>query len=96
MVEFLLDQLGDPRVTARAMFGGHGVYRGDKMFAIVYNDDVYMKVTAEEAETSDREPFRPRPGQTLSSYRLVSADDLEDPDALQELAAQAQQAARSS
>ena len=31
-------------VRARAMFGGHGVYKGDLMFAIIVEDELYFKV----------------------------------------------------
>lgn len=96
MVEFLLDQLDDLAVTARAMFGGHGIYRRGRMFAIVYDEAVYMKVSDAEAKSSDRPPFKPREGQTLWSFRAVSADDLEDRDALRSLAAAATEAAASS
>jgi DNA transformation protein and related proteins len=95
MVEFLLDQLGDVDVTARAMFGGHGIYRRDTMFAIVYEESVYMKVSEAEASTSDRPPFKPRDSQTLWSYRSVTADELENRELLRGLAEKAQQAAAS-
>ena len=88
-----MDQLDDPGVIARAMFGGHGIYRDGHMFAIVYDDVVYMKMSDDEAKTSAREPFRPRASQTLWSYREVSADELEDRDALAVLARDAQRAA---
>ena len=31
-------------VSARAMFGGHGIYHGDRIFAIVIDDTLYFKV----------------------------------------------------
>jgi DNA transformation protein len=34
-------------VTARAMFGGHGLYRDGQMFALVTDDTLYLKVDAE-------------------------------------------------
>jgi DNA transformation protein len=34
-------------VTARAMFGGHGLYRDSQMFALVANDTLYLKVDAQ-------------------------------------------------
>jgi DNA transformation protein len=90
MVEFLLDQLGDSDVSARAMFGGHGLYRAGPMFAIVYQNAVYMKVSAADAQTSVRPPFNPRKNQTLWSYREIFADELEDREALTSLAQKAQ------
>ncbi|HEX2195586.1 MAG TPA: TfoX/Sxy family protein [Actinomycetota bacterium] len=94
MVTFLLDQLDDPAVSARPMFGGHGVYRDGRMFALVYDETVYVKVSDEEANTSDRPPFRPRPNQTFPTFREVSADELEDQETLRDMAARAQAAAK--
>lgn len=93
MVDYLLDQLDDPAISARRMFGGHGIYRDGRMFALVYDETVYVKVSEEEARTSDRPPFRPRPNQTFPTFREVSADELESPQALRELAARGQAAA---
>ncbi|MCL4233282.1 MAG: TfoX/Sxy family protein [Deltaproteobacteria bacterium] len=46
-VEYLLDQLGRiDGVRARAMFGGHGIYRHDLMFGLVADDVRYLKVDA--------------------------------------------------
>ncbi|HVL64814.1 MAG TPA: TfoX/Sxy family protein, partial [Actinomycetota bacterium] len=36
LVRYLLDQLDDEEVSARRMFGGHGIYRDGRMFALVY------------------------------------------------------------
>ena len=93
VVDYLLEQLDDPGVSARAMFGGHGIYRDGQMFAIVYDDDVYMKFDDEDLEMTARPPFRPRPNQTLWSFRAVNADELEDRDLLARLAAKALSAA---
>jgi DNA transformation protein and related proteins len=43
-VDFVLEQmalLGD--IHARAMFGGHGIYQGATMFAIVVDGELYFK-----------------------------------------------------
>jgi DNA transformation protein len=40
---FVVDQLGDLGVTARSMFGGHGLYLGESFFGIVYDDRLYLK-----------------------------------------------------
>ncbi len=90
MVEFLLDQLEDSDVSARAMFGGHGLYRAGRMFAIIYQDAVYMRVSEADVQSSIRPPFNPRKNQTLWSYREVYADELEDRQALASLAEKAQ------
>ncbi len=93
MVRLLVDQLDDPGVTARRMFGGYGIYRDGFMFALVYGDAVYMKVSEEEAKTSHRRPFKPRPKQTVPTFREVDAGELEDREKLASLAEQAQEAA---
>ena len=52
-LEYILDQLsawGD--VTARKMFGGAGLYRDEKMFGLIADDVVYLKV-----DDSNREAF---------------------------------------
>ena len=54
-----------------------------------------MKVTKAEEETSDRPSFSPPSGQTFRSFREVYADELEDREALNRLAAAAVAAARS-
>jgi DNA transformation protein len=60
-VEFVLDQMtsvGRPR--ARAMFGGYGIYRNDRIFAIVADDRLYFKadpVTRAEFEAKGLRPF---------------------------------------
>ncbi|MDQ4144556.1 MAG: TfoX/Sxy family protein [Actinomycetota bacterium] len=93
LVEFLLDQLHDAEVTARSMFGGQGIFRDGRMFALVYDGGVYVKTSEEEARTSQRPPFHPRAHQTFGSYRAVNADELEDPDVLRSLFETAQRAA---
>ncbi len=43
-VEFVIEQMapiGRPRV--RPMFGGYGVYRDDRIFAIIVDDRLYFK-----------------------------------------------------
>lgn len=42
--EFVLDQLRDlGGVEAHAMFGGHGLYRGEIFFGILYKGRLYFK-----------------------------------------------------
>jgi len=80
--EFVLDQLGGlGEVTARAMFGGHGLYCGTTFFAIVYRDRLYFKTNdASRAAYTQRgmKPFRPNAGQTMK-YHEVPAEVLEHP-----------------
>jgi DNA transformation protein len=46
-VEFVLEQMAlFGRVRARAMFGGFGIYRDDRIFAIIIDDRLYFKTDA--------------------------------------------------
>ncbi len=54
----LLEKWGP--VTARRMFGGHGLYRDGLMFAIVMNQQLYLKVddhNRPDFEALGRTPF---------------------------------------
>ena len=43
-VTYLLEQLAPlGEVRARAMFGGYGIYLGERMFALVAEDTLYLK-----------------------------------------------------
>jgi TfoX/Sxy family transcriptional regulator of competence genes len=46
-VDFILDQLADPAgpVTAKKMFGEYGLYWGDKLFALVCDNKLFVKPT---------------------------------------------------
>jgi DNA transformation protein len=61
--DFALDQLsGVPAVTARAMFGGIGLYAGDVFFGIIASDILYLKVddsNRPEYEAAGSRAFRP-------------------------------------
>lgn len=82
-IEYMLDQF--PRwhdVTVRKMFGGAGLYREGKMFGLIADDVVYLKV-----DDSNRQkfveagslPFKPYPDKdTTMSYYEVPPDVLED------------------
>jgi DNA transformation protein len=68
-VEELFAPLGP--ITVKRMFGGAGVYAGDVMFALVSDDELYLKVDAQiEAEfrAAGCEPFiyTGRDGQEIS------------------------------
>jgi DNA transformation protein len=92
----LLAPLGP--VRAKAMFGGHGLYLGDAMLAIVADDTLYLK--ADDGiraifEAAGAPPFRPYPDRpaAMSFYR-VPADRLDDPALLLDWARPALEAAR--
>ncbi len=47
-------------VRARAMFGGHGIYKDDLMFAIIVDDELYFKTgdtNRKDFESAGSEPF---------------------------------------
>lgn len=85
---YVLDQLGHavPRIRARSMFGGVGIYSGDLFFALIDDDTLYFKVddsNRRDFEARDMGPFRPYgdDGEEMGYYELP-ADLLDDPDAL--------------
>ncbi len=97
---FVLDQL-EPLggVTARAMFGGAGLYRDATMFALVTRSDV-LYFRTDDANTGEYEaagmgPFKPFDDKPHTMpYHEVPADLLEDPDELCAWAGRAWEAAR--
>jgi len=80
---FVLDQLREVEgVSSRAMFGGHGIWRGDRMVGIVFKGRFYLKVTRASKsrfEKAGMKPFKPSATQTLNSYYEVPADVVESP-----------------
>lgn len=45
--EFVLDQLSAlPELRARAMFGGHGLYAGERFFGIMFEGRLFFKTDA--------------------------------------------------
>lgn len=85
---FVLEQLGRVAapVRARSMFGGVGIYSRDTFFALIADDELYLKVddsNRPDFEARGMGPFRPYgPGGEAMQYYLLPADLLEDPDAL--------------
>ena len=84
----VIDQLSRvmPRIRARSMFGGVGLYAGDLFFALIADDTLYFKTddsTRPDFEARGMGPFRPfgDAGGTMQYYQ-VPEDLLEDPDAL--------------
>ena len=83
-VEDLFSDLG-PGLRTRAMFGGHGVYFRDQMFALIAYDQLYMKVDAvllEDYKAAGSEPFvYESPGRKpiQMSYWSLPEEALENP-----------------
>jgi DNA transformation protein and related proteins len=93
--DFVLEQLtggarggeaGGGAVTARAMFGGYGLYSEAKvLFAVLDDDAVFFRVDEESRpafEAAGSRPFAPIPGQQpMRSYWELPAEVLEDREA---------------
>ena len=83
--EFVLDQLGAlPDLRAKAMFGAHGLYCGEKFFGILDEGRLFFKTdAATQADYTARgmEPFSYESnGKVMTmSYHEVPADVLEQP-----------------
>ena len=81
---FVLDQLSAlPDVRAKAMFGAHGIYSGDKFFGILDAGRLFFKTdTASAADYTARgmEPFTyEMKGKTMTmAYHEVPPDVLEN------------------
>jgi len=81
---FVLDQLEElGNVTARAMFGGVGLYHRGRFFGIIARDTLYLKVDDgnrpdyKRAGMKPFKPYRDRPG--TMQYYAVPVDVLESP-----------------
>lgn len=88
---YVLDQLSAwGGVSARKMFGGAGLYRDARMFALVADDVLYLKVDGSNRARfvqAGSGPFRPYPDRpTEMPYYEAPADVLESPEALVEWA----------
>jgi len=98
-VEFVIDQMtpvGRPRV--RAMFGGYGIYRDDRIFAIVVDDRLYFKadpVTRAEFEAKGLRPFTyvVRGKSVTMQYFEAPPEVFEEPDAMRDWSQKAYEAA---
>ena len=89
---FVEDQLGRVfPVRTRRMFGGLGIYSGDRFFAVADDDVLYFKVddeTRPRYEKRRMRPFNPM-GTPMNGYWQVPAGVLEDVEALGEWAEEA-------
>ena len=74
-------------VRARAMFGGHGIYARERMFALIADQTLYLKVDdhtkgAFEAEGSGPFVWTGKDGRRVTmSYWEMPVDGMESPDA---------------
>jgi DNA transformation protein len=72
------------------MFGGAGLYRDGKMFGLIADDVVYLRVDDSNRERfvkAGSPPFRPYPDKPgVMPYYEIPPDILEEPEALVEWA----------
>jgi DNA transformation protein and related proteins len=87
-VDFVLESLQSLRgVSARRMFGGHGIYKDGVMFALIAYDQLYLKVddrNRPDFEAAGLEPFtytgKGRP--IRMSYHEAPSEGFDDPEIL--------------
>jgi DNA transformation protein len=91
--DFVLDQLARvSQLRSKRMFGGVGLYSGERFFALIAADELFFKVDDSNRaayEAAGSEPFRPLadPKRPVSmSYWRVPIEVLEDPAELTEWA----------
>jgi DNA transformation protein len=91
-LQYVLEQLaGLGPVTPRRMFGGIGLFHGERIFGLIARDTLYFKV--DDSNRRDYEsrnmgrlrPFADKPDMSMTYYE-VPADTLEDADACVEWA----------
>lgn len=94
-VEFVLELLAPlGNVRARAMFGGHGIYRDEVMFAIIVDDRLYFKADAVTRQAFTAQGLAPftyvarGKTQTLQYYE-APPEVFEEPEAMRHWAQQA-------
>ena len=85
---FVLDQMADlAGIVTKRMFGGIGIYREGRFFAVIDNDTLFFKVDeplAGRYRAKGMPPFAPIPGaKPMLGYYQVPPDVLEDRATLQ-------------
>ena len=98
-VEFVLECLRPWRVvTARRMFGGHGLYHSGVMFALVHHGQLFLKVDEEsrgifETEGLSAFVYQARGRRVALSYHRAPDAMLDEPEVAREWAERGWQAA---
>ncbi len=83
-VSYILDMLHDfGIVTAKAMFGGYGVYRDGIIFAIVVGDAFYIKADDSNRALFEKENFSKfsyikKGKECFMSYYMVPEEAIDD------------------
>ena len=88
-LDFVLDQLDAcGPITAKRMFGGVGLYSGERFFAVLMDDTIYLKVddtTRAQYEAAGSRAFNPFPERSATGsmqYFEVPLAVLEDAEEL--------------
>ncbi len=81
----MLEDFGD--VTAKAMFGGYGLYRNGRIFAIVVDDTLYIKADNKtrklfEKKGLTRFSYLKKGKECFMSYYTIPEETSEDKEAL--------------
>jgi DNA transformation protein len=87
-VSFVLEslrQLGP--VSARRMFGGHGIFMNGRMFGLIAEEQLYLKVDEDNRAAYDAERLPPftyggKGRQIAMSYREAPSEGFDDPEIL--------------
>lgn len=100
-LEFIVEWLSPlGSVTTRSMFGGHSLYHGDVVFALVADNVLHLKVddlTRPRFESLGLKPFQPFPDKSgTMQYYPPPPEFFEDPAAAKEWGQAAIQAAHRS
>lgn len=88
-IAYLQDSLrGWADVSARRMFGGHGLFRAGLMFAIVVDDQLYLKADDQTAATFteqglERFSYMKKDRVCYINYYMAPESCLDDAEALQ-------------
>ncbi|BBB67632.1 competence protein TfoX [Undibacterium sp. YM2] len=89
-VEFILDQLSSCEdVVAKKMFGEYALYMSGKMFALICDDQLFIKPTAAGQQFLTQLPAtitEAQPYPQAKPWYLIDSDLLEDRDGLTTLA----------
>ncbi len=85
-VQHIVDSLASwAPVSARSMFGGFGIYRDDRMFALIAYDTFYVKVdetSRPEFEAAGLAPFTYGENRVVMAYYHPPVTAMDDPQEL--------------
>ncbi|MEI7455957.1 MAG: TfoX/Sxy family protein [Nitrosomonadales bacterium] len=85
-VDYVLETMSHwSEVNSRKMFGGHGLYREGLMFALIVDDELFLKTDPLNAAAFERAGSRPFTYQSKTrtvqmAYWSAPAESLESPD----------------